>query len=119
MQSNIQHFSGDPKNVTIFGESAGSAAVHYLLLSPVAKGLFHKAIMQSGSAFNHWARGYYNSELFSQVLDLKTTNENEILNVLQELPIDKLYGIQEKLNKVHKTKIYKNSFRFEVPKFFR
>jgi len=41
--------------VTIFGESAGGAAVHYLLLSPQAEGLFHKAISQSGSAINSWA----------------------------------------------------------------
>lgn len=42
-------------SVTIFGESAGGAAVHYLLLSPQAEGLFHKAISQSGSALNTWA----------------------------------------------------------------
>ncbi len=41
--------------VTIFGESAGGAAVHYLLLSPQAEGLFQKAISQSGSALNPWA----------------------------------------------------------------
>lgn len=41
--------------VTIFGESAGGAAVHYLLLSPSAKGLFHRAISESGSALNPWA----------------------------------------------------------------
>lgn len=40
--------------MTIFGESAGGAAVHYLLLSPQAEGLFHKAISQSGSALNPW-----------------------------------------------------------------
>lgn len=38
VQANIKQFSGDPKNVTIFGESAGGAAVHYLMLSPLAKG---------------------------------------------------------------------------------
>lgn len=40
--------------VTIFGESAGGAAVHYLILSPAAKGLFNKAISQSGSALSPW-----------------------------------------------------------------
>jgi para-nitrobenzyl esterase len=44
----IERFGGDPNNVTIFGESAGSAAVGTLLAMPAAKGLFHKAIMQSG-----------------------------------------------------------------------
>lgn len=38
VQQNISKFSGDPTNITIFGESAGGAAVHYLTLSPLAKG---------------------------------------------------------------------------------
>lgn len=39
VQNNISQFCGDPNNVTIFGESAGGAAVHYLMLSPMGKGL--------------------------------------------------------------------------------
>ena len=38
VRENISNFGGDPDNVTIFGESAGGAAVHYLCLSPMAKG---------------------------------------------------------------------------------
>ena len=49
MQSNIASFGGDPGNVTIFGESAGSQDVSLLLAAPPARGLFHKAIMQSGT----------------------------------------------------------------------
>ncbi|XP_036141334.1 esterase E4 [Monomorium pharaonis] len=48
VQKNISQFGGDPKNVTIFGESAGAAIVHCLTLTPLAKDLFHKAILQSG-----------------------------------------------------------------------
>lgn len=47
IQKNIEAFGGDPKNVTIFGESAGGVSVHSLITIPSAKGLFHKAILES------------------------------------------------------------------------
>ncbi|PCJ18856.1 MAG: carboxylesterase [Gammaproteobacteria bacterium] len=50
VQDNIADYGGDPDNVTIFGESAGGMSVGALLGTPKAKGLFHKAIVQSGSA---------------------------------------------------------------------
>ncbi|XP_063266810.1 fatty acyl-CoA hydrolase precursor, medium chain-like isoform X2 [Prinia subflava] len=50
IQENIDHFGGDPGSVTIFGESAGGISVSALVLSPLAKGLFHKAISESGTA---------------------------------------------------------------------
>ncbi|XP_048172680.1 fatty acyl-CoA hydrolase precursor, medium chain-like [Corvus hawaiiensis] len=50
IQENIIHFGGDPGSVTIFGESAGGISVSALVLSPLAKGLFHKAISESGTA---------------------------------------------------------------------
>lgn len=49
VRDNIANFGGDPGNVTIFGESAGGRNVFALLASPLAKGLFHRAIAQSGS----------------------------------------------------------------------
>jgi para-nitrobenzyl esterase len=51
VQNNIKKFGGDPKNVTIFGQSAGSQNVGYLMASPLAKGLFHRAICESGSVY--------------------------------------------------------------------
>jgi para-nitrobenzyl esterase len=49
VQHNIEHFGGDPDNVTIAGESAGGLSVLAHLVSPGSRGLFHKAIIQSGA----------------------------------------------------------------------
>lgn len=49
---NISAFGGDPRNVTIFGESGGGAKINALMAMPSARGLFHKAIVESGSALS-------------------------------------------------------------------
>jgi len=55
VQAHISNFGGDPDLVTIMGMSAGSMAVSLHLASPLSKGLFHRAIMMSGSATNHFS----------------------------------------------------------------
>lgn len=52
VRDNISSFGGDPSKITLVGESAGAMMIHTMLLSPLCKGLFHKAILQSGSAIS-------------------------------------------------------------------
>jgi para-nitrobenzyl esterase len=58
VKANIKEFGGNPDNVTIFGESAGSAAVSTLMAAPMAKGLFHRVIGESGAPFGEGVLGY-------------------------------------------------------------
>jgi para-nitrobenzyl esterase len=51
VKNNIAAFGGDPGNVTIFGQSGGGGKVSTLMAMPAARGLFHKAIVQSGSYY--------------------------------------------------------------------
>lgn len=55
VQENIRKFGGDLGKVTIFGQGSGAVSVHLLMLSPMAKGLFKKAISQSGNALQYTA----------------------------------------------------------------
>ncbi len=73
VKANIALFGGDPDNVTIFGESGGGAKVSLLLGMPPAKGLYHKAIIQSGAALDATPRAYAQSlgGALTQILDVK------------------------------------------------
>jgi len=55
VKKNIKQFGGNPDNITIWGQSAGAAAVDLLTLSPHSRDLFNKVCQSSGSAFNNWA----------------------------------------------------------------
>jgi para-nitrobenzyl esterase len=56
LRDNVEAFGGDPANVTIFGQSVGSASVNCLMASPLARGLFHRAIGESGGSMGPLGR---------------------------------------------------------------
>nr|AQY62713.1 carboxylesterase [Cnaphalocrocis medinalis] len=96
VQKNIKQFGGDPDNVTIFGFSAGGASVEYLLLSPLARGLFHKAIAQSGSTLLPWAQNHKLKKLAYKIPSTKgkaITTDQDLLSFLKNLPIKDLIAL--------------------------
>ncbi|XP_018324114.1 uncharacterized protein LOC108736254 [Agrilus planipennis] len=99
IQQNIASFGGDPQNVTIFGCSAGAGSAHHLIASPMGKGLFHKAILQSGSLFCPWSIGTGYVDHLKEVLHI--TNEKDMLEVLRSIPDHQLLELQEKLKETH------------------
>jgi para-nitrobenzyl esterase len=80
VKDNIEQFGGDAENVTIFGQSAGSQSICSLMASPLAKGLFHKAIGQSaacvGPAPKHDINGQQRGEKLAN--ELNATNLSEL-----------------------------------------
>ena len=86
---NISNFGGDPNNVTIFGESAGGHNVLSLLVTTQAKGLFHKAISQSGYTTTYSLKDSYRPSKYSSTSKHSSWNvvnqiiEEKSLNVLQ------------------------------------
>jgi para-nitrobenzyl esterase len=109
VQSNISLFGGDPANVTIFGESAGGHNVLSLLVSSQAKGLFHKAISQSGyttsinpdSAFeqikytptsNHTSSEIVNRILVKKKIDNETLDESTLRELLLNLSTEEFFS---------------------------
>jgi para-nitrobenzyl esterase len=98
VRDNIAAFGGDPNNVTIHGESGGGAKIHILMAMPAAKGLFHRAICQSGIVRNFGAgwgmpsqpdriRG---TEIALGFLKDAGLEPNQIGD-LQQMPIERLY----------------------------
>jgi para-nitrobenzyl esterase len=94
VRKNIEHFGGNPENVTIFGESVGATSVGILMALPAARGLFHKAILESNSAVRvghdlpratELARAFMKAAGAAGVSDLQQLTMQQIRDAQQRL----------------------------------
>ena len=90
VKNNIAHFGGDAENITIFGESAGGVSVCALLASPLTKGLFQRAIIESGACdlFAPIEKGYKDGEEFAKFAGCEG---KDVLSCLRAIPAKKLF----------------------------
>ena len=102
VKQNISLFGGDPNNVTIFGESAGGHNVLSLLVTKQAKGLFQKAISQSG-----YTTSFSKKEAFKQI-NKSSTSEHSSWNIVNKIIKDKSLDIIQEGNQAEIRKLLKN-----------
>lgn len=107
VRDNISNFGGDPNNVTIFGQSGGGAKVNNLMAMPSAKGLFHKAINQSGAFRNAVLKKETTQEITEEVLKELQLNSNEV-DSLKTIPYEILQSAGRKALKIVENKMKDN-----------
>jgi para-nitrobenzyl esterase len=85
VHENIAAFGGDPKNVTVFGQSAGGGSAGILIVTPSARALFHKAILESGTPkeVGDKARALEVSQAFMKIAGVRTIQELQKLSMVQ------------------------------------
>ncbi|KAJ2951272.1 hypothetical protein O0L34_g5673 [Tuta absoluta] len=96
VKRNIANFGGDPDNITVFGQSAGSASVVYHMASPMSRNLFKRAILMSGVPNGDWSTAYQSRKrafILGQQLGLDTRDPKKLLQFLQNIPAEKLADV--------------------------
>ena len=100
IKNNCANFGGNPDNITVFGESAGGASTHYMMLTEQTTGLFHKGVLMSGNAMCNWAntpcqeRAYTLAKLVGYKGE---NNDKDVLEFLMKAKAHDLIKMEEKV----------------------
>ncbi|XP_025831729.1 juvenile hormone esterase-like [Agrilus planipennis] len=100
-KDNILNFGGDPDNITIAGLSAGGAATHLLTLSPLTRGLFQRAIIESGTGLAMWSTVLPEINPVHEIaksLNVAHKSERQIVEELYLLSAEEVIGVQKQVN---------------------
>ncbi|CAN5536959.1 carboxylesterase/lipase family protein [soil metagenome] len=95
VKENIAQFGGDPDNVTIFGQSGGGGKVSCLMAAPSAKGLFHKAIVESGSYVTAFTEKTTAQKIGAALLEVLNLQASQV-DSLQKMPYERLCAAGKK-----------------------
>ena len=97
----LKAFSGDPERITVAGQQAGGASVHYHLLSPLTRGLFTRAVSMSGTALCWWAsikRPLEKAKKLAKLVDCPNNDTATMVDCLKDLPMETLMNQHPKEN---------------------
>ncbi|CAB3227646.1 unnamed protein product [Arctia plantaginis] len=96
IKDNIEDMNGDPTSVTLMGHGTGAACINFLMLSPISNGLFHRAILMSGSALSDWAMTKDPTPYTLQVAQSLgcSPNSKNMMSCLQRKPLSEIKKVQ-------------------------
>nr|CAH7740432.1 unnamed protein product [Callosobruchus chinensis] len=98
LRENLEEFGGDPHNITVMGHGTGAALANFIAVSPVAKELFHRVILISGSSLSPWA--LQRDPLWVKRSVAKHTNchgdlhEDDLAPCLRQRPLSQLMSVR-------------------------
>ncbi|CAG0889021.1 unnamed protein product, partial [Cyprideis torosa] len=103
VKTHIGAFGGDPDRITLMGQGAGAAAAHMLMMSPRAKGLFDKVILQSGTALCSWASEphtfRYYIEIGERIGCYDPDDEDDLRDCLEVVPVSRILDAQRRVQR--------------------